>query len=165
MKKLYGSILMIGMTAMVYADVAVYRDQTLSIEEALVVTESGPSYYADIKLVANPDGSFNLVQAERLQPAHVDSVAVEVAGSDPIEVNVEVSGYLSDPCHQLEEPALMREGSTFTIVLAQRPLQTFAACVLIIEPFALSVPLSVEGLQSGHYTVIVNNKPGEFILP
>ena len=165
MKKLYVSVFAVCITAAAQADVPVYSNQTLSIPEALVVTESGASYYADIKLTANPDGSFKLVQAQQLAPAHVDSVAVEVLGSDPLEVNVEASGYLPDPCHQLEEPAVRREGSTFTVVLAQRPLQTFAACVLMIEPFTVSVPLSVEGLQSGHYTVVVNDRQIGFDLP
>jgi hypothetical protein len=165
MKKLYVSIFAICSAAIAAADVPVYRDQTLSIGEALVVTEGKASYYADIKLAANPDGSFELVQAQRLEHAHVESVAVEVGGPDRVAVNVEVSGYLPDPCHQLEEPAVMREGSTFTILVPQRPLQTFAACVLMIEPFTVSVALSVEGLQAGHYTVMVNDKQSGFDLP
>jgi hypothetical protein len=164
-KKLYVSIFAICVTAVAEADVPVYRDQTLSIQEALVVTDDGTSYYTDIKLAANPDGSFRLVQAQQLVPVHVDRVAVEVQGSVPTAVNVKVSGHLPVTCHNLEAPAVMREGSTFTIVLAQRPLQTFVACVAMIEPFTVSVALSVEGLQAGHYTVMVNDKQSGFDLP
>ena len=59
----------------------------------------------------------------------------------------------------------MREESIFTIMLAQRPLQTFAPCAQMIEPFSVLVPLSVEGLNSGHYMVIVNDRQSEFDLP
>jgi hypothetical protein len=149
----------------VLADVPVYRDQALSIDEALVVTDSGTSYYSDIKLSANPDGSFELVQAEQLAEAHVDEVTIHIAQSEPVTASVEISGYLPSPCYQLEEPAVMRDGTIFTIVLAQRPLQTFVACTQIIEPFTVFVPLNIKGLQTGHYTVIVNGKTSGFDLP
>ena len=147
------------------ADVPVYRDHTLSISEALVETDSGTSYYSDIKLSANPDGSFELVQAQQLAAAHVDEVTLHVAQTEPVTVSVEISGYLPSPCYQLEEPAVMRDGTTFTIVLAQRPLQTFVACIQIIEPFTVFAPLNIKGLQAGHYSVIVNGKTSRFDLP
>jgi hypothetical protein len=146
------------------AEVPVFRDQVLSIKEALVVTEAGTSYYADIKLQANPDGSFDLVQAERLALAHVDEVTVAVEESQRVQVKVRVTGYLPDPCTALEEPAVIREGSTFTIVLAQRVFQTFTVCAQVIEPFTVFVPLSVKSLPAGHYTVVVNGIQSGFNL-
>ena len=145
------------------ADVPVYRNKALSIDQALVVTDAGTRYYKDVKLSANPDGSFRLVQAELLEPVHVDEVMVLVE-EYPVVVSVEVSGYLPNPCFQLEEPAVMREGSTFTIVLAQRALQTFTACAQVIEPFTVLVPLNVKGLAAGHYTVMVNDQQSGFDL-
>ena len=148
----------------VLADVPVYRDQALSIDEALVVTASGTRYYKDIKLSANPDGSFKLVQAERLDPAHVDNVKVKVDGTTSTTVNVEVTGYLPNPCFEIQEPAVMREGSTFTVVVAQKALQTFVVCAQVIEPFSVVVSLSVEGLPAGHYDVVVNGRQAGFDL-
>jgi len=163
-KRVISLVAAICIPAVVLADVPVYRDQSLSIKEALVVTASGTSYYKDIKLSANPDGSFKLVQAERLELTHVDEVKVQVQQSQPVQVSVEVSGYLPTPCYQLEEPAVRREGSTFTIVLAQRVLQTFAACVQVIEPFTVVVPLNIRDLQAGHYNVSVNGHQSGFDL-
>jgi hypothetical protein len=152
------------LTASALADVPVYRDQALSIKEALVVTESGTSYYTDIKLVANDDGSFDLVQAERLELAHVREVTIAVDESPSVQVNVQIDGELPNGCYQLEEPAVMREGSTFTIVLAQRVLHTFTFCTQALEPFTLFVPLTVKDLPVGHYPVSVNGIQSGFDL-
>ena len=146
------------------ADVAIYRDQELSIKEAVVISEAGTSYYADIKLTADADGWFELVHAERLDLAHVDEVEVLTLLSYPVQVSTEISGNFPTPCYELAEPVVTREDMNFNIVLAQKPLQTFAACVQKIEPFTVRVSLNVKGLSAGHYTVTVNGKHSSFDL-
>jgi hypothetical protein len=165
MNKLSVSVLMAMCPATsALADVPVYRDQALSIKEALVVTDSGTSYYTDIKLVANDDGSFDLVRAERMELAHVSEVTITVEKSPSVQVSVQIDGELPNGCYRLEEPAVMREGSTFTIVLAQRVLQTFTFCTQALEPFTLFVPLTVKDLPVGHYAVVVNGIQSGFDL-
>ncbi|MES2625151.1 MAG: hypothetical protein V4628_07725 [Pseudomonadota bacterium] len=161
MKNSIVSILAVGLATSATAEVPVYRDQTLVIKEALVVTDDGVSYYTDIKMEANPDGSFKLVQAQRLDLAHVNDVTVEFQDA-PFEISVEVNGELPTPCHQLEEPVVVRDGTEFTVVLARRELQTFVVCAQVIEPFTISVPLTNKALEAGHYTVTVNGQETAF---
>ena len=70
------------------ADVSVYRDETPWISKAVVVMEGEASYYADIKLSVEPDGSFGVVPAEQLTPAHADEVSIAAESSGLLWIGV-----------------------------------------------------------------------------
>jgi inhibitor of cysteine peptidase len=93
----------------------------------------------------------------------VDSVDVLTLESFPVQINVQVQGNLPDGCTELQEPLVTQTDNTFTVVLGTvRPAE--AMCTQALVPYETSVPLDVEGLPAGEYTVIVNGVTGSFTL-
>jgi hypothetical protein len=154
----------LAMTTSALADMPVYRDQQLLLPEGVVVTDQGVTYYGDIRLTANADGSFTLVEATRRNPAYVDDVDVLILESFPVQLRAVVSGHKSVPCVELEEPAVIRDGNTFTIVLAETPLDPLILCAQVLAPFEVTVALDATGLEAGTYTVVANGVETTFTL-
>ena len=94
----------------------------------------------------------------------VESMSLSVMESFPVQVRVELSGYLPDGCTTLREITAARDGDTFTIqVVTERPSGD-VACTMAIVPFSESVPLEVAGLPAGEYTVRVGELTEIFTL-
>lgn len=147
-------------------EVPVYRDQQLEVPGAVVVTEAGAVYYGDVRFKANADGSFALLDARRRNLAQVDSATVAVDPSFPAQAAVTASGELSIACVALEEPAVIRAGNTFTVVLAETPIDPLALCqpLIAVTEFTVEVPLELYGLEAGTYRVSVNGVATAFTL-
>ena len=87
--------------------------------------------------------------------APVEQVRVEVVSRDPLQVNAIVIGYLPDGCTELGEVHQERDGDTLLVkLMTKRPADV--ACITVIVPFEAVIPLEVEGLSAGTYTVQVN---------
>lgn len=134
------------LAASVHAEVPVYRNQQLDVS-------------------ANADGSFTLFDAKRRNLADVDSATVRVDAS-VAQAEVAAKGILSIACVALEEPAVVREGKTFYVVLAETTMAPDAVCMALVAymPFDAEVSLDLRGLEPGEYVVNVNGVERTFLL-
>jgi flagellar basal body rod protein FlgF len=64
MKKFaYTLVTSLGTATTRQAEVPVHRDQTLTLQETLVIEEAGPSYYRNVRMATNADGSVSVLNA------------------------------------------------------------------------------------------------------
>ena len=89
--------------------------------------------------------------------AYIDNVAFQVLESWPMQVIVEVSGELPNPCHELWWEVDV-DGNTYDVQVWQVSPPADTACAAVIEPFTENVPLG-GGFVDDDYTVIVNGEP------
>jgi inhibitor of cysteine peptidase len=83
--------------------------------------------------------------------------------SFPVQVSVEVTGYLPDGCTNIDNVNTTKDGDTFYVEIGTiRPRD--ALCTQALVPFTKSVPLDVYGLEKGIYNVDVNGKTASFEL-
>lgn len=141
------------------AQVPVYKDNDLTINQVVMVSPNGARYYGDVRLTLNNDGSFSLAEATRRNLAPVESAIIVEAPSLPGKLAVEATGILSIPCVALEAPAVLRDGNTFTVVLAETMQKPDEVCMSLAAttPFGITVALDTSGLPAGQYTVNVND--------
>ena len=82
-----------------------------------------------------------------------------LAESDPVQVTVEVPGYLPDSCTAHHETHQAQEGNTITIQITTiRPKDT--ACATVVTEYQEQV--FIGALPAGDYKVIVNGVEQEF---
>ena len=101
------------------------------------------------------------------QPITVDQVEVEVGVGSPIPVHVIVSGWMPDPCSQVEYTEIKQDGSNFIITLAATPDiggPAVDGCIKDPMYFKMGVPLNVVDLPAGSYSVTVNGSRADFKL-
>lgn len=154
-----------GAAASAQADVPVYRDNALALSETLVITDNGPAYYRNIVLNAKPDGSLDLVAAERRKLVHVTTASVVLFEPAPLQASVKVRGNMTLICVALEAPLVTRVGSTFVIALAETPYDADVRCINPATDYQVSIPLDLSGLKAGTYSVVVNGVETTFTLP
>ena len=95
--------------------------------------------------------------------ATVESMGIIILESFPVQVHVNVSGYLGDGCTTLGEISTTQEDNTFFVKLTtHRPAE--AICTQQLVGFEETVVLDVEGLAAGTYTVDVNGVTDTFTL-
>lgn len=95
--------------------------------------------------------------------ANVESIDILILESFPVQVHVIAEGYLPDGCTEIDEIKSEREGNNFNIsITTKRPKD--AICTQAIESFRETIPLEVQGLSAGNYTVNVNGVTGSFEL-
>jgi inhibitor of cysteine peptidase len=84
--------------------------------------------------------------------ATVETMNINIMESFPVQVSVDLSGYLPDGCTTIYEISAQREEQTFTIdIVTRKPVDV--ACTMAIVPFEETISLDVEGLPAGEYTV------------
>ncbi|MFT6093348.1 MAG: hypothetical protein ACJA2Q_001244 [Pseudohongiellaceae bacterium] len=169
MNKLFSFLLSVASLFLLFlenglAQTALYKEGILTIPHAAVMKSDGVDYFADVKLQADNNGGFALVAADLRSLVNVESIAVNVMESLPVQVTVVVTGNKSVPCTKLLEPAVFVESGTFTIALAESQLGIAETCIAVIDPFETSIVLDIMGLSSGSYSVSVNGVAGEFTL-
>jgi inhibitor of cysteine peptidase len=93
--------------------------------------------------------------------ARVESVEVVMLMSFPLQVHLQVGGYLPNPCTEIDEIRTERDGYAFgvTIPTLQDP---DVYCIQVIEEFMVNIPLDVYGLPAGEYQVLVNGVEASF---
>lgn len=95
--------------------------------------------------------------------ANVENIQIMTLESFPVQVQVIAEGYLPDGCTEIDKMKTEREGNVFNInISTKRP--TDAVCTQAIESFTETIPLDVQGLKAGNYTVNVNGVTGFFEL-
>ncbi len=86
-------------------------------------------------------------------------IEVLLAESDPVQVTVDVNGYLADSCTAHHETHQAQEGNTITIQITTiRPRDL--ACATVVTEYQEKV--SIGTLPAGDYKIIVNDVEGEF---
>lgn len=150
-------------TASAVADSAIYKDSELTISDAIVVEGNKPTYYQQVRLQALPNGDFRVVEAVEKQLAYIEELSVAVFFTDPVEVEVGIEGYMSNPCVDMHTTVARRD-NTFFVVVGETPLQTLVACAQVTVPFEITLPLDVKDLPAGDYLVIVNGDEIDFTL-
>jgi hypothetical protein len=95
--------------------------------------------------------------------ATVESLDILILESFPVQVNVQVSGYLGDGCTSIGEITTEREEDTFYVHISTvRPAD--AICTMQLVGFDEVISLDVHGLEAGAYTVDVNGETATFTL-
>jgi hypothetical protein len=159
------SVLAAGVATAAFAGPAIYKGGTLTIPAGALFSDSRQQYYQDIVLETDAGGNLTLVSAKALPQVTVETVVPAVEESPgSIAVSLTVSGYKSVPCTVLQDAAIIRTGTHFSVVLAESVLGPAESCIAVIDPFELEVPLEVSGLAAGGYTVDVNGVAGSFEL-
>jgi inhibitor of cysteine peptidase len=95
--------------------------------------------------------------------AQVDSVDLVIMESFPVQVSAVVSGNLPDGCTNIDDIEVDIVDSRFEVLFTTvRPSD--AVCTQALVPFEETIPLDVEGLLAGEYTVNVNGVMATFTL-
>lgn len=95
--------------------------------------------------------------------ANVENIDILTLESFPVQIHVIAEGYLPDGCTEIDQIKTEMEGNTFNVnITTKRPKE--AICTQAIENFTKTVPLEVQGLSAGNYTVNVNGVNGSFEL-
>ncbi|MEE8121109.1 MAG: hypothetical protein V3T55_06240 [Anaerolineales bacterium] len=104
-----------------------------------------------------PKGSGEVIHGE----AVVENVEIVFLESFPLGVHSIASGYLPDPCTEIDEVSVVRDGSHFEVLITTLR-EAEVMCIQVIEEFEQNIPLDVYGLPAGDYTVTVNGIEAEF---
>ena len=91
----------------------------------------------------------------------IAEIEVLLAESDPVQVTVEVNGWLPDSCTAHHETHQTQEGNTITIQITTIRPRDFA-CATVVTEYRENV--SIGTLPAGDYTVIVNDVEQQFRL-
>mgnify|MGYP003648361914 FL=1 len=162
-KSILGLAVLLTAAHGVQAEPVLLSENVLNLGDAIVVEGSTTRFYQQVELELTKEGDFRVLGGVEKSLATVTEKSVNIVATAPLEVELVVSGYMANPCIQLET-AVTRKGSTFYAVFAQTPLQTLVACVQVLEPFSTTVALDVKDLSSGTYTVQVNGEQISFLL-
>ncbi|MDX1663385.1 MAG: NBR1-Ig-like domain-containing protein [Candidatus Promineifilaceae bacterium] len=103
------------------------------------------------------------VEEPEVAEADLESLEILLLESFPVQVNAIASGTLPNACWTLQEPTPRLEGNTFVINLTRRRLPD-EVCTQAVVPFDKVIPLDVQGLPAGTYTVIANDISESFSL-
>lgn len=115
-----------------------------------------------VGLLITACGSFS-TQSAGGQEAKVTGVEVVVAESYPPQYFAVASGQLPDNCTGIDGSTQTMQARTIKITLVTaRPED--AMCTTAVQPFEESIPINVDGLSAGQYTVEVNGVPATLNL-
>ncbi len=104
-----------------------------------------------------PEDSGEFIRGE----AVVEDVEILFLESFPLGVHAVASGYLPDPCTDIDEVSVERDGNHFEVLITTLR-EADVMCAQVIEEFEQNVPLDVYGLPAGDYIVTVNGIDAEF---
>ena len=96
--------------------------------------------------------------------AQVQSVEIQVTGTNPSQLNVLVRGQLPDACTHLGQSEIRRAGNTFQVTVYEVS-PTDHGCVQVLSPFETTIPLDTTDLAPGTYAVNADGASAVFTLP
>ena len=115
-----------------------------------------------VGLLLTSCGSFSM-QSAGGQEAKVTGVEVIVAESFPPQYFAVAIGQLPDGCTEIDGATQTVQARTIKITLTTtRPND--AMCTTAVQPFKENIPINVDGLSAGQYTVEVNGVPANLNL-
>ena len=94
--------------------------------------------------------------------ADVDEIEIIILESFPVQINVVARGNLPDTCTEIYVMAKRESNTFFITITTSQPAD--AICAHVVTPFEKIIPLDVDGLKAGIYTVDVNGVNGTFEL-
>jgi hypothetical protein len=103
------------------------------------------------------------VEPQAQSGAIVESVEVLILESLPVQIHVLVKGQLPDACAQIEGHQLAQEGNTIDISL-NTIWPANQRCAAALTPFEQTIPLAVNELTPGEYTVEAGGVSETFTL-
>jgi len=104
-----------------------------------------------------PKDSGDFIRGE----AAVEDVEILFLESFPLGVHAVASGYLPDPCTEIDEVCVKQDGNHFEVLITTLR-EAEVMCAQVLEAFEQNIPLDVYGLPAGDYTVTVNGVDAEF---
>jgi hypothetical protein len=131
-------------------------DSPAGTEEAT----SGPDGDEDEEATSGPDGDENELLADtRGEGAFfIDSLAVQQAGSSPVQLFLEVDGNAPTPCHTVAYD-VEREAETILVHLTTVE-STDMMCTQVLVPHEITVPLG----KAETFPVTIDVNDGEHVL-
>ncbi|HMQ29319.1 MAG TPA: hypothetical protein PKD53_01275 [Chloroflexaceae bacterium] len=97
---------------------------------------------------------------QRVEPAEIETVTVEILESDPVQVVANIQGYLGNGCMSLGEITQSRSGDTVEVTVPA--IHSGAEiCTMQLQLIDERVPLEGPFAQ-GEYTLIVNGVETSF---
>jgi inhibitor of cysteine peptidase len=94
----------------------------------------------------------------------ITSLEILILESFPVQVQVQVSGYLMNGCVELVDVTAEQEEDTFVLTLNTRRPAGDVMCTEALVPFDTAVSLDVYGLPAGSYSVVAGDQQAEFNL-
>jgi inhibitor of cysteine peptidase len=97
--------------------------------------------------------------------AEVESVEVSLTDARPVGASAVIRGTVPEACTKLDEirQEYIDSTSTFVLILTtRRPVEE--PCLQVVTPFEATVPLAIERLPNGIYTVVANGVTTTFRL-
>jgi inhibitor of cysteine peptidase len=108
---------------------------------------------------ASSDDTVSPGNDREVQRVEIESVEVQIAESFPVQIFVVVSGYVPDPCWEVQEPVIEQSDQRFEIeIVAERDPDEM--CAQVIEPYEESIGLGT--VEPGDYVVSVNGVEQSF---
>ena len=165
MKPSYISLALLAVCAgQVGAEPAVYQDEALSINEAVVIRGNGSTYFKNVRFEPNANGTWRFVDASQRPLVSIDEISVVSEATVPARVEVTVEGHKSVPCVELEPLGMSRSSDTFHVVIAETEMGPADSCIAMLAPFTHTFELDTFGLEPGAYKLNVNGMETEFDL-
>ena len=97
------------------------------------------------------------------QDADIDSVQVQITETFPVQIDIRARGELPNGCTTITDVNAVQSGNQFDIAI--KTLQQIDPnCSETAVPFEEVIPLDVDGLPAGTYSVDVNGIRGSFTL-
>lgn len=149
------SLALVSMINIAAADnPATFANEVLSIPA--VNTHDQVAKYEHVQFRLAKDGRWDLIRFIEPKQAAVEKIGINLLESFPVQVHVDVAGYLPNGCYGLGETHIIQDNNQFSVVINMTELQTLVACTQALVPFKVTVPLDVYGLHAGTYQVNVN---------
>jgi len=150
---------------------AIYQDGALKIP-CVAVKDMEKIYSADLVWQKSSDPmAFSLKNAQVKKPspivaekpkAHIENIEILILESFPVQVHVIAKGYFINGCEQLDQMDIDKSDNTFTVTMTTKFVGE--VCTEALVPFEEVIPLKVNGLKAGIYTVDVNGITDTFEL-
>lgn len=148
-------------------DVTVPFNEQVTLEQPL---EPG-TYTLNVNQVSLSFDVSETVNPER-SAAFVETVNARLLENER-GVQLEITGFLSDPCHALAGYDVAVAGSVrpdgssgiINVQLWQQRLPTFQQCAAVLEPFATTLELNDLMMPAGNYTIDVNGVQTRLTVP
>jgi hypothetical protein len=108
------------------------------------------------------NGDVDVDDEYRVERVSIDSVDVRIAESYPVQIFVDVNGYLPDPCWNAMEPSVEQDGNRFEVeIVAERKADEM--CPQVIEDYEYVIALGSP--DPGDYVINVNGVEQAFEVP
>jgi len=96
--------------------------------------------------------------------AQVQSVEIQILQNAPLQINAVIHGNLTESCATMGDSQVQYSSNTIEITV-YAVSRSDIGCMQSTTPFETTVPLNVNDLSNGTYTVIANGVSAVFTLP